>query len=105
MLEKLEGLADRYDELENQLASPNLYDDPERAAALTKEHRNLQPILKTYSAYQTACQDEQDAKELLEEAGGDADMHALAGDLGIQPRAKGAAGAGIEDSAFAERRA
>ena len=31
MLEKLEGLADRYDELENQLASPNLYDDPERA--------------------------------------------------------------------------
>lgn len=24
MLEKLEGLADRYDELENQLASPNL---------------------------------------------------------------------------------
>ena len=78
MLEKLEGLADRYDELENQLASPNLYDDPERAAALTKEHRNLQPILKTYRAYQTACQDEQDAKELLEEAGGDADMHALA---------------------------
>ena len=69
MLEKLEGLADRYDELENQLASPNLYDDPERAAALTKEHRNLQPILKTYRAYQTACQDEQDAKELLEEAG------------------------------------
>ena len=45
MLEKLEGLADRYDELENQLASPNLYDDPERAAALTKEHRNLNPIL------------------------------------------------------------
>lgn len=63
MLEKLEGLADRYDELENQLASPNLYDDPERAAALTKEHRNLQPILKTYRAYQTACQDEQDAKD------------------------------------------
>ena len=44
MLEKLEGLADRYDELENQLASPNLYDDPERAAALKKFAADSQDI-------------------------------------------------------------
>ena len=34
MLEKLEGLADRFDELQALLASPDLYSDPARAAQL-----------------------------------------------------------------------
>ena len=56
MLEKLEGLADRYDELESLLASPELYEDPSRAAALAKEQSNLQPIITAYRAYCDACQ-------------------------------------------------
>ena len=41
MLEKLEGLADRYDELENQLASPNLYDDPDDPPAIKDPSRKV----------------------------------------------------------------
>ncbi|MCD8355630.1 MAG: peptide chain release factor 1 [Clostridia bacterium] len=78
MLEKLEGLADRYDELESLLASPELYEDPSRAAALAKEQSGLQPIIAAYRQYSSACQEEADAKELLEEAGGDAELRALA---------------------------
>ena len=78
MLEKLEGLADRYDELESLLASPELYEDPSRAAALAKEQSNLKPIITTYRRYRSACQEEADARELLEEAGGDPELRALA---------------------------
>lgn len=78
MLEKLEGLADRYDELESLLASPELYDDPQRAAALAKEQSDLQPIMTAYRQYRAACADERDAQELLAEAGGDAELRALA---------------------------
>ena len=78
MLEKLEGLADRYDELESLLASPELYEDPSRAAALAKEQSNLEPIITAYRRYRSACQEESDARELLEEAGGDPELRALA---------------------------
>lgn len=78
MLEKLEGLADRYDELESLLASPELYEDPSRAAALAKEQSNLEPIITAYRRYRSACQEEADARELLEEAGGDPGLRALA---------------------------
>lgn len=78
MLEKLEGLADRYDELESLLASPELYDDPQRAAALAKEQSDLQPIIAAYRQYRAACVDERDAQELLTEAGSDAELRTLA---------------------------
>lgn len=78
MLEKLEELADRYDELESLLASPELYEDPSRAAALAKEQSNLEPIITAYRRYRSACQEEADARELLEEAGGDPELRALA---------------------------
>ena len=78
MLEKLEGLADRYDELESLLASPELYEDPSRAAALAKEQSNLEPIITAYRRYRSACQEEADARELLEEAGGDPELRAWA---------------------------
>lgn len=78
MLEKLEGLADRYDELESLLASPELYDDPQRAAALAKEQSSLQPIIAAYRQYRAACADERDAQELLTEAGSDAELRTLA---------------------------
>lgn len=78
MLDKLEGLADRYDELDSLLASPTLYDDPARAAALAKEQSDLQPIIEAYRAYAAAQRDAADAQELLDEAGADAEMRALA---------------------------
>ncbi len=78
MIDKLEGLADRYDELDSLLASPTLYDDPTRAAALAKEQSGLQPIIAAYRAYEAARRDAAEAQELLDEAGADDEMHALA---------------------------
>lgn len=78
MLEKLERLADRYDELGELLSSPTLYDDPPRAAALAKEQSELQPIIAAYRRYSAAQQAAADARDLLGDAGGDAELRALA---------------------------
>ena len=78
MLNKLEGLADRFDELESLLASPSLYDDPARAAALAKEQSELQPIITAYRQYSAAKQETEEALELLNDSDTDADMRALA---------------------------
>ena len=78
MLEKLEGLADRFDELQALLASPDLYSDPARAAQLLREQKELTPIITAYRRYAAAVQEQNDALELLDEAGGDAELRAMA---------------------------
>ena len=78
MLEKLEGLADRFDELQELLASPDLYNDPSRAAQLLREQKELTPIITAYRQYAAAVQEQKDALELLDEAGGDAELRAMA---------------------------
>lgn len=78
MLEKLEGLSDRYDELEGLLSSPDLYSDPSRAAQLLREQKELTPIVRAYRQYAAAVQEQNDALELLDEAEGDAELRAMA---------------------------
>ncbi|MCF0122497.1 MAG: peptide chain release factor 1 [Ruminiclostridium sp.] len=48
MLNQLKGLALRLEELETQLAQPETYADPERLAGLTKERKELAPIVEKY---------------------------------------------------------
>ncbi len=78
MLEKLEGLADRFDELESLLAAPDLYQDPARAAQLLREQKELTPIIQTYRRYADAVQEQRDAREMLDDAEADAELRAMA---------------------------
>lgn len=65
MFDKLDALATRLDELESRLSAPDLYDDPDRAAALLREQNELLPIVTAYRAYQAAQQLQADAQEML----------------------------------------
>lgn len=87
MLEKLEGLADRFDELEGLLSSPDLYNDPARAAQLLKEQKELTPIIRAYRRYAAAEREQNDALELLQEPGLDTEMRAMAQESLNQSRA------------------
>ena len=51
MLEKLEKLRLRYDELSRELADPHVYADRRRAARLGREQSQLQPIADLYPRY------------------------------------------------------
>ena len=65
MLEKLRGLASRYEELSAKAEQPDFYQDPKRAAKLMKEKNDLAPIVEAYRAYCAAQTAQAEAEELM----------------------------------------
>ena len=65
MLEKLQAVANRYEELCAKSEQPDFYNDPKKAAALLREKNDLEPVVETYNAYCRAQQDMDDAQELM----------------------------------------
>ena len=65
MLDKLKIVERRYQEIEARLAEGSTYDDPALAARLTKDQRELEPLMETYRAYRAALAAEEEAKALL----------------------------------------
>ena len=63
MLEKLAFLEEKFKEIEEKLADPNLYNDPAAAAKISKEQKELTPIIECYRSY---CATEQEIKDLRE---------------------------------------
>ncbi|HJB38988.1 MAG TPA: peptide chain release factor 1 [Candidatus Ruthenibacterium avium] len=79
MIEQLQAVRARYDEINCLLQDPTVIQDNARYAKLMKEYKNLTPIAQTYDAYRASCDAMQQAKEILEE-GGDEELKALAQD-------------------------
>ena len=65
MLDKLQAVADRYEELCARSEQPDFYNDPKKAAAILRERNDLEPIIEAYHAYRTAQRDMEDAQELM----------------------------------------
>ena len=65
MLEKLQALCSRYEELCAKSEQPDFYADPKKAARLIKEKNDLEPIVLTYRDYRKALQDMEEAQELM----------------------------------------
>ena len=65
MLEKLQAVENRYDELCAKSEQPDFYGDPKKAAALLREKNDLEPVVEAYRAYTQAEQDMADAMELM----------------------------------------
>ena len=77
MLEKVALIEEKFDHIEKQLADPGLYHDPEAAAKLLKEQKELTPIVETYRNYKKTQDEMGDLREMLD-GGLDSDMRALA---------------------------
>ena len=65
MLTKLKGIENRYEAVESQLGDSSVYADPVLLRKLSREQRELEPIVMAYRAYQAAQKSLEDAKELL----------------------------------------
>ena len=65
MLEKLRGVASRYEELCFKSQTPDFYAEPQRAAKLLREKNELEPIVECYQAYLSAQAEQADAQELM----------------------------------------
>ena len=73
MLEKLQAVENRYEELCARSEQPDFYADPKKAAAILREKNDLEPIIEAFRAYRSALQDMDDAQLLM----GDAEMKEL----------------------------
>ena len=67
MLDKLKELTVRREDLETQLARPEVYGDGERLKVINRELKELIPVAETYEAYRRAAEDKAAAEELLKD--------------------------------------
>ena len=65
MLNKLQAVASRFEELCARSEQPDFYNDPKKAAAILRERNDLEPIVEAYHAYNQAIRDMEDAQELM----------------------------------------
>ncbi len=65
MLDKLEKISSRYEELCAKSEQPDFYTDPQKAAKLLREKTEMEPIVEAYHSYRRAEQDMLDAEELM----------------------------------------
>ncbi|BCK85109.1 peptide chain release factor 1 [Dysosmobacter sp. NSJ-60] len=65
MLDKLNALVLRWEDLEAQLSDPAVYGDTEKLRNVNRELKELGPVVETYQAYRQAQQSRAEAEELL----------------------------------------
>ena len=65
MLNKLQAVANRFEELCAKSEQADFYADPKKAAKLLREKNDLEPIVEAFHAYNRAQQNMLDAQELM----------------------------------------
>jgi peptide chain release factor 1 len=65
MLDKLEAINQRYLDVEKLISSPNAMDDMKLYIQLSKEYKDLEPIIKIYKKYDLLLSNIAEAKEIL----------------------------------------
>lgn len=76
MLDKLEAIKDRYQYLEEQMADPELIADMDRYTKVSKEYKDLKPVIQAYEEYAELLGNIETARGMLKEE--DADMREMA---------------------------
>ncbi len=66
MLDKLKFLEEKFNELEKKLSDPNLYNNPALAAKISKEQKDLTPIIECYRRYCETDSEMRDLREMLD---------------------------------------
>lgn len=65
MLDQLEAIRERFLEVEQQIAMPEVVSDLKKFKTLSKEYKDLQKIVTPYATYQTLLQQIDEAKEVI----------------------------------------
>lgn len=68
MEEQLDAVEIRFEELNSRLSAPDLYDDPDKAAELLREHGQLEPVVTAFRAWKAAQRTLTDAQEMMNDA-------------------------------------
>ena len=78
MLEKLQFLQDKYEDLTVKVSDPDVINDQNLWQTLVKEHAELQPIVEKYKEYRSTSEAYEDAKEILHDKSADDELKEMA---------------------------
>lgn len=65
MIDKLRHVDERYRELEEKMASPEVYNDPAAVTKISREQKELAPIVEAFREYEKYSKTAEEARELL----------------------------------------
>jgi peptide chain release factor 1 len=65
LLEKLEAIKIRFDEVSQQISDPNIMSDMKRYVKLTKEYKDLKPLINTYHELKNILGNIDSSKEII----------------------------------------
>jgi len=65
LLEKLEGIKIRFDEIAQQITDPDIIADMKKYVKLNKEYKDLEPLIEAYHKYKNIIGNIKSSKELL----------------------------------------
>ena len=65
MLDKLSAINDRYLEVEQLISSPDAMNDMKFYVQLSKEYKDLEPIVKAYKEYKNLIGNIDEAKDII----------------------------------------
>jgi len=77
MLDRLAELEQRYQELEAEMARPEVYSDPDRLREMAKEYASLEEIVSVFREYRKLQEQLQEAQEILQ-GSDDSELRTLA---------------------------
>ncbi|MCD6345846.1 MAG: PCRF domain-containing protein, partial [Bacteroidales bacterium] len=77
LLEKLKGVAQRFEEVARLITDPDIINDMQRYIRLNKEYKDLQPVVDAYHEYDNIISNIESTKALLEHEK-DAEMREMA---------------------------
>lgn len=67
MFDRLEDTVNRYEDINAELANPDVVNDQAKFRKLMKEQANLTPIISAYTEYKTNKQNVEDSLAILDE--------------------------------------
>jgi len=76
IMERLEAIEEKFEDLERQLSQPDLFSDHERYQRVAKEHKSLSPFVSTFREWKEVDRHQREAQELMQE--GDEELKGLA---------------------------
>ena len=77
MFDKLEVFETRYEELNEKMYDPSIVSNPDVYTEITKEYKNLTPLVEKYREYKKAKESEEEARQMLSEGGLDKDFREM----------------------------
>ncbi len=76
IMERLEAIEGKFEDLERQLSRPDLFSDHERYQRVAREHKSLSPFVSTFREWKEADRHQREAQEIMKE--GDEELKGLA---------------------------